>query len=278
MCICIIKPSGKTIQPFHLKNSFDHNPDGIGFAYVKNGESAIRVSKGHMDYQSFIAAYSVVQPEDIAVVHFRRGMEKRVDLCHPWPVSNMQMFHNGTFNVNVPENCVSDTDYVARLIGPFLSKYDGVLKHPFFTMLMKEWIWYNPYSSSGMGSPGNVIVFLSPSGEYTIINEEGKHNTGGWHKGTGCWFSNSCYLSRYIPPAPVVSHRQNKKNRRKNKRKLEQEDFGGVYMDVRFYFSEKDDDFWFFGTNNVPITSKSLGGIKYAISNAIKDKKVTPES
>lgn len=106
MCIAIAKLEGQKFpSDAILRNCFDNNPDGAGFAYpVRNG---VRIQKGYMTWDAFKAALDrLKQHVDVdnipMLLHFRIATHGTVDgaMTHPFPI-------------NYDEGALKKTDYVS---------------------------------------------------------------------------------------------------------------------------------------------------------------------
>lgn len=100
MCIAIVNKAGKTIPTAWLESCFEGNPDGAGFAYIKEGK--VQISKGYMDMKSFLIAYDGLTQtfgqDNPMLVHCRIATAGRVNKgnCHPFPIKGGALIHNGT--------------------------------------------------------------------------------------------------------------------------------------------------------------------------------------
>ena len=75
MCVAIYKPAGiETPSLDTLKQCWDANPDGAGFALRTEGEYSIGIHKGYMTWKQFVAAYEKYRLADFTgdlLLHFR---------------------------------------------------------------------------------------------------------------------------------------------------------------------------------------------------------------
>ena len=128
MCILIYKPAGVAFTDINtLEKCWDANPDGAGFAVLKN---KIHVVKGLMNFDEFLKAYSALYDKnnDI-IIHFRLASKGPVvkELTHPFVIDKTQppslefitnkpiLFHNGTIP-NLGKDGKSDTLEFAELL------------------------------------------------------------------------------------------------------------------------------------------------------------------
>ena len=177
MCLAIAKPEGQTIPIEHLRNGFNRNPDGAGYAITRNMKNIIR--KGFFTFDEFIADYNEnVRDTQSAIVHFRLASHGPINKrnCHPWIVSpNVCMIHNGVLDCHSTPT-LSDTGFfVARI----LAKHANRIADPVFHARMENRI-----------GERNKFVFLYACGEIVIYNEASGH----WN--SGVWYSNDSYLTQ----------------------------------------------------------------------------------
>jgi hypothetical protein len=145
MCIIIFKPKGKIIELPLIKEEWDRNPDGAGFAVkLENRKYPIFFKKGFMELEHLLndPDFSKFNSKEFELVlHLRKATHGGISplLCHPFPLigrnrltgySTAVIFHNGVFGVKVPKG-KSDTLLVAefaRRIGfknfKFMLHYD----------------------------------------------------------------------------------------------------------------------------------------------------------
>lgn len=194
MCIIAHSPVGKPIpSEQYRKNMFDHNDDGAGFAYIKDG--VVHWEKGFMNFVNFEEALERVSSTvdltqcDI-VMHFRIGTHggNTPQNTHPFIVSNDYedmrkltgktkktiLFHNGIINsVEVP-NKVSDTMAWIHERLYYLMAYDrNCINNPLIQdMILKD-----------IGSS-----------KLALVSGKGVLRLGSFIEGNdGCFYSNSTY-------------------------------------------------------------------------------------
>ena len=91
MCIICVSPR-KVRQPSlaTIRIMFQRNPHGAGYMVARDG--VVRISKGYMDVDSFIAAIRAERftAKDAVVYHFRISTQAGVnpEMTHPFPLSN----------------------------------------------------------------------------------------------------------------------------------------------------------------------------------------------
>lgn len=179
MCIAIVAPAGRRIEEQHLINSFNGNPDGAGFAYVKDGK--VTVSKGHMTLSSFVETYKTLFDsfggENPMLAHCRIATAGAVtrDNCHPFRIKGGAMIHNGHLWNTGYDSAKSDTREFAEIFHNILD-FDSIkvaLEEDDFLEIIGH----------------DKMAFLYDSGEWLTA--------GDWvtDMDTGVLFSNSGYRS-----------------------------------------------------------------------------------
>lgn len=174
MCIAIVKPKDKTIPKARLKICSEANPDGMGFAFCKDGNIYIR--KYLDDFEKFYKDYSKVEKTSTMLIHFRIAThgEINVENCHPFKLNNhMALIHNGVISGYGDKEKKSDTrDFIDKVIGNISHKQ---WRNPAFRELVGDAIGYSKFG------------ILDTVGNYYIINED----RGYWTDGV--WYSNKSY-------------------------------------------------------------------------------------
>jgi hypothetical protein len=178
MCLAIYKPAGKSIPVDHLRNGFESNPHGAGFAFANDGVVSIR--KGYFSFKEFLAAYNEIVSDELPVlVHFRYATHgKRNEFnCHPWPVCGGEYacIHNGIINIESSKK-KSDTGHFVDLVLTPMLECVADPATPALKFLVEETI-----------GTGNKIVLMDGAGKVTIYNEKAGH----WEQGV--WYSNHGY-------------------------------------------------------------------------------------
>lgn len=201
MCIAIAKTSGSTISAEVLRNSFESNPDGAGFAFTRNGRLVVR--KGFFTANELIAAYRAeVSRDDVAIVHCRLASHGIIATsnCHPFLVSDeWAVIHNGVLPWR-STRLISDT---RMFVGDYLTPNSSRIDTSEFCDETAELI-----------GQFNKLVFLSFDGRIRIINESAGH----WDK--GCWFSNLSYQNSSRSKTP---QRRSYARQRKQRKQTEEE-------------------------------------------------------
>lgn len=190
MCLAIFKPKGVKIKKKYLRNGWDQNEDGGGFAIVRDG--AVEIHKGFFTFKSFYSEFSKFNDaSEVAIIHFRfatHGLTNYAN-CHPFSLCGKQygMIHNGVIDIECHDKALSDTHHFAELVlQPMLEK--GIeMEDGAFRYLVEE----------AIGSL-NKIVLLRGDGSHVIYNEkQGEWKNGSWYSNGGYkWtggFASACY-------------------------------------------------------------------------------------
>lgn len=179
MCIAIYKAPEKVISKETLKECFDSNKDGCGFAYINTdylGVKRIKVYKS-MSFNSFYHKYERavrLNPESPFLIHFRIATHGTVDKfnCHPFFINHNTVFiHNGIISGVTKDKEKSDTqmfneEFLQHIDATLLTK-DGPVKR-----LIEKFV------------VGSKLVIMNVEGDVQIYNE----SSGNWQD--GCWYSN----------------------------------------------------------------------------------------
>jgi hypothetical protein len=181
MCLAIYKPGSIVIPEAYLKEGWDSNPDGAGFAFVSTATKRVVVHKGFMKRKEFLDAYANVSgdnPKAPFLIHFRiRTMGwKNGENTHPFPIAGGVLIHNGGFSGTdaMYDTGPSDTALFAKKYGPYMT-YDRVNKHK------SEW-------EKAIGY--NKVALLYDDGRHIILNNPG------WTECEGAWYSNNSFRPR----------------------------------------------------------------------------------
>ena len=175
MCVAIYKPEGKLISRRTLKKCFRANADGAGFAWLDDSRQAI-ISKGFFSFSTFWKAYREHAKKE-AIIHFRwatHGAEN-YENCHPFPIPDGAMIHNGVISWCEPlkTDPRSDTRVFAEdLLTGFLTSGNDPHEAKFKATL-----------ENVLGPSNKVCMFYK--GKPVILNED----YGQWIDGV--WFSNT---------------------------------------------------------------------------------------
>lgn len=181
MCVAIYKPK-ETILPSleTLKQCWDANPDGAGFALFTGGEKyAIEIHKGYMTWKSFVTAYEKYHLADFdgdLLLHFRIATHGGISpgLTHPFSLTkdvkllkhtnvltNYALIHNGMLPIESKEG--SDTMEFCRRLAPFYQNIPAAF---------------------------NLIEGMAGNNKIAIMTREQVHLFGEWEYIDGVYFSN----------------------------------------------------------------------------------------
>lgn len=190
MCMMIVKPAGVDIPDEYIENSFDNNPDGAGFAYVKDG--VIWLGKGYRTHEGFLRAYrkhvTLAMP---ALLHFRLATHgsQVEENCHPFSVAEgVVMAHNGIIPGMELKDDESDTRaFIRTVVQPDLTTSPSLLHQPAWHAKLEKMIG------------GSKLAFLAQDGKFQIVGEK----LGTWNN--GAWYSNGGYRINYSSFAHIYS-------------------------------------------------------------------------
>jgi len=185
--ICVIATSAKGFdvpaKPV-MKDMYDYNPDGAGFAYALN--KRVYIEKGFMNYEDFTKALDSLDKKlqdkynrtlkDISIMfHFRIGTHgpNSPELTHPFPISHKKkhfdaldlytdvvMAHNGIIKSVTPITDWSDTtQYVKDILHPLYLENREFYKSEHIRHLISNTI------------NGSRFVFLDKNGQFTYVGE-----------------------------------------------------------------------------------------------------------
>lgn len=184
MCIAIYKPSSAVISDETLRNCFENNDDGCGFAYINTDNRGIKriVVKKTLDFDVFMRQYkraTSIAPDSPFLIHFRIKTHGKItkDNCHPFYIDDNHVFiHNGIIQGMGYNELKSDTmlfneNYLQLLPDGWMNN-EGIIK-----------LISNVISTS-------KIVVMNIDGEVQICN----HKAG--KVVDGVWYSNESYKKR----------------------------------------------------------------------------------
>ena len=181
MCVAIYKPAGvETPSLDTLKQCWDANPDGAGFAMRTDGEYSIEIHKGYMTWKQFITAYKKYHLADFAgglLLHFRIATHGGISpgnthsfsltqdirlLKHTNVRTNYALIHNGMFPIK-PEGDISDTMEFCRRLAPLYHNIPAAL---------------------------NLLEGMAGNNKIAIMTRDKVHLFGEWETIDGVYFSN----------------------------------------------------------------------------------------
>lgn len=180
MCVAIYKPAGtETPSLDTLKQCWDANPDGAGFALRTDGEYSIGIHKGYMTWKSFIAAYEKYHLAEFTgdlLLHFRIATHGGISpgLTHPFSLTkdvkllkhtnvktNYALIHNGMLPIESEEG--SDTMEFCRRLAPFYQNIPAAF---------------------------NLIEGMAGNNKIAVMTRDKVHLFGEWENIDGVYFSN----------------------------------------------------------------------------------------
>ena len=145
MCVAIYKTKKTNLPSLEiLKQCWDSNPDGAGFALRTDGEYSIEIHKGYMTWRQFITAYEKYHLADFTgdlLLHFRIATHGGISpgLTHPFSLTkdvkllkhtnvktNYALIHNGILPIESDEG--SDTMEFCRRLTPLYRDIPSALK------------------------------------------------------------------------------------------------------------------------------------------------------
>lgn len=192
MCVIAFSPRGTDIPTEQqIKQMWNHNPDGAGYAYV-NSEGKVVYHKGFMKVGDLLKELEA--PERFKntnfAIHFRIGTSGENDkkTCHPFPIStdfgelrktngktDSVLFHNGILSDGGLANpLASDTQDFVIAMAPLLQKYNRSKTRDYFI---------------GELTKGSRLLILYKNNAFKMF--------GDWHKDGDIWVSNLNYKNDY---------------------------------------------------------------------------------
>lgn len=192
MCVIAFAPKGVDIPTeTQLRQMWNHNPDGAGFAYVDKKGSVV-YHKGFMTFESLLEELKA--PERFKntnfAIHFRIGTSGRNDgaTCHPFPISTnfgelrktegtseSVLFHNGVLSEGgIISPLASDTQDFVVAMAPLLKKYNRSKARDHFI---------------GELTKGSRLLILYKNNTFKMF--------GDWQKDGDLWVSNLSYKYDY---------------------------------------------------------------------------------
>ncbi len=176
MCLAIVRKPRVAVPEEHLRDGWEHNPDGAGYAFVENGMAVFR--KGFMKYKEFLEAYqqdASSNPDSAFLIHFRITSQgaKNAANTHPFVIDGGLLIHNGTLSGTGSVSGTGDSDTCK-----FAEKYSKNLSFDFVTA-------YSAQFDEALR--GSKLCMLYDDGRYKIVNEK----DGVWQDDV--WYSNYSY-------------------------------------------------------------------------------------
>lgn len=96
MCVIIVIPKGETITKNELKDAWEVNPDGGGFAYNHKGK--VYFQKGYMTFKSYFKAIKRYIGKVDLVIHLRISTSSIInkEQTHPYKLGNPRILRGIT--------------------------------------------------------------------------------------------------------------------------------------------------------------------------------------
>ena len=202
----VTKP-GVVAPAQHIRNAWEDNADGAGYAYVDVEKKELVIKKGWTDCEDFIRAYHedmTNNPLSNGLCHLRWASAGDVNSenCHPFELNtingNTALIHNGTIHkMNAKKDGDSDTKMFAKYLDELPDDFiysEGTLK------LLDKFIGQSK------------VVLLDEENTITFINES-----------LGEWVEDIWYSNDYWKPE---TYRCDTTNRMKYKSKSEEKSQG----------------------------------------------------
>ena len=105
MCIALVKLPDANVSEDNLRACWQSNPDGAGFAYIKDGK--VTIEKGFMTLKPFMEALNVAleaNKESTFLIHFRiathgdvnadNQLKAAVDMLKSWDIFKKNLVKN----------------------------------------------------------------------------------------------------------------------------------------------------------------------------------------
>lgn len=169
---------GETLEEDKLKNAWDKNPDGGGFAWAENG--VLNINK-FLSFDSFIEAWRKAPINHNRIISFRWGMVggKSLDNSQPHIINdNLCLVQTGSLSSIYSKGNKSDTRILIE------EKLQDFLKDDYEKIFRPEVQWL----LSEFGGSTNKMIFLTRTGKGLIVNS----SKGEWDKNKkNVWYSNS---------------------------------------------------------------------------------------
>ncbi len=188
MCLLAVAPRKAAIRRDLLQNAYDHNSDGWGIMYAKDGRVIAHKEKSGM--AEFYEYWDGLPDRPNIAVHFRFGTSGPRDGegCHPFKILSkddgdtidLYMMHNGVLSGRYSgSELQSDTMEYCDDLTRQLRLAPALLRD-------KGWLYAQ---EEVLGNP-NKVVFLEGNGRWTYLNyDQGKKD-----EKTGVWYSNQYSL------------------------------------------------------------------------------------
>ena len=184
MCVAIYKPKKTNLPSLEiLKQCWDSNPDGAGFALRTEREYSIEIHKGYMTWKQFVTAYEKYHLADFTgdlLLHFRIATHGGISpgLTHPFSLTkdvkllkhtnvrtNYALIHNGMLPIE-SESDISDTMEFCRRLAPLYQNSPAALE---------------------------LIQGMAGNNKIAVMTRDKVHLFGEWECIDGVYFSNTLW-------------------------------------------------------------------------------------
>lgn len=229
MCIACALPKGTKISQKEFENCWKNNPDGGGYAFIKQG--GIFVVKKSLDFDQFSSMFEKDHKEHGSysnfLLHFRIRSVGAIneENCHPFEVNpRVLMMHNGTISKMKPTGDDSDTKKFAEFLGKLQHNF---FKNESINHLIDEYI----------GGGNKIVLLENYDGNIVIYNEK----AGTWDNDR--WFSNTSFRQSWSAPKNSGSKSSS--------------------AHYNYYNQYEDNDYWKFDGvmyKKIPLNAKSAHG------------------
>lgn len=202
MCVAVLTTPGHMLSREQLRKGWAINSDGGGFAFVDDGE--VRIMKGYLEEDAFINAYTHFAEkfagESPFLIHMRIRTSGTVSAknCHPFPIKNGALIHNGIMFTPSGERAGTKND---------LKSDTRVFAENLYNILELEQVKKAEERILKAVGHSNKIAFLYNNKEYFIMNE----GAGQWQNDDkkDIWMSNSSCKLYSTPPMYAGGYKAN---------------------------------------------------------------------
>lgn len=200
MCIAVFKEKGNKCPSLEiLRQCFQSNDDGCGYAYALDGK--VHIKKGFMTWQAFADSYNADKKrynfDKLGVLwHFRVATHGGTNPqnTHPFPISN------DTGMLQKPES-VSDYAVIHNGIISLTSSTATAEKTTSDTLVfVRDYIWNIAQNRGWFRRESNIdLIYRLAGSKIAILNRFGEIiHTPGFTEDNGVWYSNDTYKSARV--------------------------------------------------------------------------------
>lgn len=179
MCL-LVKAAPNTEFPLSwFVDCYESNPDGLGIAFVANGEVVVRKMLPAGPHDAYQWWQDNAPKDTEYALHWRMRTHGAVDIerVHPYPVDangKIHLMHNGVLSISGDTTKESDTQIYARTYGAALAP---VVHEPLVRQMVGNHIGGN-----------NRFIFIHAEHGLLLVNA---HTGVTTEQFPGCWFSNT---------------------------------------------------------------------------------------